>query len=181
MRRVASDAERRVAQRSAAQRVEAAHARRKSASCALHVTHCDSSALATRCTRTSALSPRGAPALSVSTPLMAFSSCPVCLPGASSGSLWWSVCRCRLSVQRLLRVPAGSLQVDESMTGRAAEGVGALSADVVFTTPVHFVNLFFYLFFYLFFQLFFFVSEISPVSSLSALGLTTGIVMFSWF
>ena len=52
------DAEGRAAQRSAAQHVQAAHARRKRASCARHVTHCDSTALATRRTRTSAFSPQ---------------------------------------------------------------------------------------------------------------------------
>ena len=46
------DAERRAAQRSAAQHVQAAHARRTCTSCARHVTQCDSTALATRCTRT---------------------------------------------------------------------------------------------------------------------------------
>ena len=48
----------RATQRSAAQHVQAAHARRKRASCARHVTHCDSTALATRRTRTSAFSPQ---------------------------------------------------------------------------------------------------------------------------
>ena len=43
-----SDALRSAAQRSTAQHVQAAHARRKCTSCARHVTHCDSTALATR-------------------------------------------------------------------------------------------------------------------------------------